>query len=154
MENQKAFNINTIGIGIFLWISIISFSYLISLILEKMLMINAIPFEISFWIYNGVSFLFYCVITFIALNYLSKLKAINYSNMYLILIVAVFVLQLLHILIQYFGSNLLDHFYSEEISKYYEFQSNYISLYSYQYIFEFLKYVYLGIILLILNNSK
>lgn len=152
--NQKVLNINLIGIGIFLWISIICFTHLIYLITEKMLIFNGIPFEISFWIYNSVSIIFYCAILFISLNYFNKLQNINYSKLYLILIGLIIIIMFGRIVFQYISTNYLEKSYKEELIIYNINQSENVFLYSYASIFEYLKYICLGIILWILNNSK
>ena len=152
--NQKVLNINTIGIGIFLWISIMCFTHLIYLIIEKMLIYNGIPFEISFWINNSVSTIFYCAISFISLNYFNKLQNINYSKLYLILISSIVVIMFGRLIFQYVSTNYLEKFYKEELIIYNINQSENVFLYSYASIFEYLKYIFLGIILWILNNSK
>jgi hypothetical protein len=153
-ENQNSININTIGVGIFLWTSINSSTSLIHTIIEKTLMLNSVPFEISFWIYNGLSFIFYCVITFFALNYFKNKKNINYSKIYLVLIITIIALMFGRIIFQYISINFIDKLYREEFIYFNENQSENIFLYSFISIFEYLKYICLGIILLILNNSK
>jgi FlaA1/EpsC-like NDP-sugar epimerase len=152
--NQSTLNINTIGIGIFLWISIMCFTHLIYLIIEKMLIFNRIPFEISFWIFNSVSTIFYCAVTFIALNYFNKAQSINYSKLYLLLIISIIVVLLVRIIFQYVSTNYIEKSYEEELIIYNINQSENVFLYSYASIFEYLKYIFLGVILWILNNSK
>lgn len=151
MENnlKESSKIYLFGIALFSYLALISTVYLIRMIFENLFIINEVPFKTSFWIYNCVSLLLFIIGITFSLNLIKKLKSINYLKTLIIMILILILAQLIQFLFTFYSLDFILENYSVESDKYYDSENNKAIYGIYYVIFEYLKYISIGIIVFI-----
>ncbi|WP_339836889.1 hypothetical protein [uncultured Flavobacterium sp.] len=151
MENnlKESSRIYLFGIALFSYLALISSVYLIRIIFEYIFIINEITFKTSFWIYNCVSLFLFIVGIILSLHVIKKLKSINYLKSLIIAIIILILAQLFQFLVTFYGFDFILENYSVESDKYYDSENNKAIYGIYYVIFEYLKYISIGIIVFV-----
>ena len=143
------------GIALFSYLALISTVYLIRMVFEDVFLINSVSFKTSFWIYNCISLFLFIVGIIFSLHFIKKLKSINYFKFIIIVIIILILAQLLQFLLAIYHIEFLLEYYSIEFDKYYDDESRKAIYGTYYAIFEYLKYLSIGIIVFInIRKSK
>ena len=137
------------GIALFSYLALISTVYLIRIILENFFIINEVPFKTSFWIYNCISLFLFILGIILSLQIIKKMKVANYFKTIIIVIIILVLAQLFQFLVTFYGFDFILENYSAEFDKYYNGESKKGIYGTYYAIFEYLKYLSIGIIVFI-----
>lgn len=157
MENnlQENSRIYLFGIALFSYLALISTVYLIRIILENFFIVNEVPFKVSFWIYNCVSLFIFIVGIIMSLQIIKNLKSVNYFKTLIIIIVILILAQLFQFLVAFYSYDFIFENYSAEFDKYHDSESDKAIYRTYYALFEYLKYLSIGIIVFInIKKSK
>jgi|GEM_PF-6470637 len=151
-SNQKKAIVNFIGFGVFLYLSITSFGYLIRMLTEKLLIINGVSFETSFWIYSILYLVFILVPFYLAINYFKKTSEINYSKIGVVLIATIILANIGQFIVAYYITEYIEEKFPNQIAAYYDFSKPKGIYFTYEAAFSFLRYILIGIIVFIHKN--
>jgi hypothetical protein len=153
--SNESTKIYLFGIALFSYLALISTVYLTRIILENFFIINEVPFKNSFWIYNCVSLLLFIVGITFSLNLIKKLKSINYIRTLVIMTLILILAQLMQFLFTFYSLDFILENYSDEFDKYSNIRREKPIYISYNALFEYLKYLSIGIIVFInIRKSK
>lgn len=148
-SNQKKTIVDFIGFGVFLYLSITSFGYLIRILIEKLLIINGISFEISFWIYSILYLVFILVPFYLAISYLKKASEINYPKIWVVLIATIILANIGQFIVAYYSTEYIEEKFPNQIAAYYDFSKPKGIYFTYEAVFSFLRYILIGTIVFI-----
>jgi hypothetical protein len=147
-RNQADF-INNLGIGAFVFLSILEFCSLIQYALRNILIVTRAQLNLILWLPEIVSLMLFSIIIVWSINKYHKHVEINTKKTLIKSIVLFFGIILLQYLFTIYGINYFIEAYLEEFELYHNSRKVNFELQGYLAFIPILKYVILGIVLLI-----
>ncbi len=138
-----------VAVGVFLYLSIVSFVYLIDLILKDLLINFQLEYSLSFWSRELVGILVVVILMTIFLKK-SKGSKIQESSTKIIwiLIVALVLIHLLQFVYTLYQFEIWPKNFAEKLTDYYDGRSHNATLSLVQSILDYLKYIIIGVFLI------